>query len=533
MLNRNMNIVATLLVVASPATAQERTRPITIELQAVVQHATAVAAHAGHIAASVVPVALASVEPALAAIEPTLLAVEPMLSSAIASGVQLALADLEHITIDIDLFDDDFDAVAPEPWADQDPADSLYRAARRALNDEDYSRAAQLFSRIHDEARFRNSEYRPISFYYEAFARHRMGGRAELQRARTALDQMRSQHADAWRDQGDAAALLARINADLARLGDADAAKVLQERGAAAARGNCKDANMGVRIEALNALLQMDAASAMPILEEIMKKRGDECSAELRRKAVFLVSQKKTERTADLLLDAAKNDPDPEVQEQAVFWLSQVGGEKSVDALESILKTSHSRKVQERAIFSLSQHRSQRAGELLKDFAMRSDVPDELRGNAIFWIGQHRGADNARFLQEIYPRLDSREIKEKVIFSMSQLKGDASADWLLARALDQNEHVELRKNALFWAGQHRAIPIAKLNELYDRMPSTEMKRQLVFVLSQRARDPEAVEMLIRIAQTDKDPELRKNAIFWLGQSKDPRAAKFLLDLIKN
>jgi hypothetical protein len=34
-----------------------------------------------------------------------------------------------------------------------------------------------------------------------------------------------------------------------------------------------------------------------------------------------------------------------------------------------------------------------------------------------------------------------------------------------------------------------------------------------------------------IARTDKDRDLRGKAVFWLGQSKDPRAVKFLEDLI--
>ena len=34
-----------------------------------------------------------------------------------------------------------------------------------------------------------------------------------------------------------------------------------------------------------------------------------------------------------------------------------------------------------------------------------------------------------------------------------------------------------------------------------------------------------------IARNDPDRDLRKQAIFWLGQSRDPRAQRFLLDLI--
>ena len=34
-----------------------------------------------------------------------------------------------------------------------------------------------------------------------------------------------------------------------------------------------------------------------------------------------------------------------------------------------------------------------------------------------------------------------------------------------------------------------------------------------------------------IAKTEKDRELRKKAVFWLSQSRDPRVAEFLESLI--
>jgi len=42
----------------------------------------------------------------------------------------------------------------------------------------------------------------------------------------------------------------------------------------------------------------------------------------------------------------------------------------------------------------------------------------------------------------------------------------------------------------------------------------------------------AVDFLMNVAKTEKDKDLRQKAIFWLGQSDDPRAADFLLDLIR-
>jgi len=57
-----------------------------------------------------------------------------------------------------------------------------------------------------------------------------------------------------------------------------------------------------------------------------------------------------------------------------------------------------------------------------------------------------------------------------------------------------------------------------------------MKEQLIFVYSQR-HESAALDKLIQIAKNEQDKELRKKAIFWIGQSHDPRAAQFLLEII--
>jgi HEAT repeat protein len=58
----------------------------------------------------------------------------------------------------------------------------------------------------------------------------------------------------------------------------------------------------------------------------------------------------------------------------------------------------------------------------------------------------------------------------------------------------------------------------------------EVREQAVFALSQRPRD-EGVPALIRIAKTHNDPEIRRRAIFWLGQSNDPRALALFEELL--
>jgi len=96
--------------------------------------------------------------------------------------------------------------------------------------------------------------------------------------------------------------------------------------------------------------------------------------------------------------------------------------------------------------------------------------------------------------------------------------------------LDIRESVDLRKQALFWRGQKNDSPLGDLITLYPRLELQELREHFVFVLSQR-HETAAVDKLMDIARNDTDREIRAKATFWLGQSRDPRAAKFLEERI--
>jgi len=413
---------------------------------------------------------------------------------------------------------------------EQDPTDSLWRAARSALNRADYQTAANLYGDL--AHRYPSASRAGDALYWAAFALYKNDN---LDRARGLIltQQQRYPKAATLRD-GDA--LLARVQAALAKQGDRDAAEWIRRHAQPAAdtggprAGSCpgEDDDDDLRIAALNGLLQMDATSALPILKKVLAKR-DACSAGLRRKAVFIVSQKRGGETEDILLDVARRDPDSEVRQQAVFWLSQVGSDRAVTALDSILGSNTDPELREKALFSLSQIDNARAAQILRDYAANERAPEEAREKAIFWLGQRRSPENAAFLRGLYVKLTVEDLKEKVIFSLSQMGGAENGRWLMDIALNEREPVEMRKKALFWAGQSGGN-LDQLTGLYDRMQNQDMKEQLIFVYSQR-HEPAALDQLIRIAKTEQDKELRKKAIFWLGQSHDPRAAQVLLEII--
>jgi HEAT repeat protein len=423
-----------------------------------------------------------------------------------------------------------------------DPADSLLRAASARMSRGDYRGAAELYRAA--VRQFPTSMRLSEAMYYQAFALYRGG---ELAQARTVLDVLRIRF-PTQAARGDANTLRARICGELAREGDSACAEEVARVSASASTPQVRPGSGGAtrpgrpaasecpdvddeddeRVAALNALLQMDAERAMPILTNVLARR-DQCSERLRRKAVFLVAQKQTKESANILLAAAKNDPDSEVREQAVFWLAQVRDPRAVEMLVEIVTGDGDRTLRERALFSLSQSTSPAAVTALRTFAENEREPSGLREQAIFSLGQRSGGEQNAYLRGLYSKVTGDELREKVIFALSQRRGMGNESFLLTIANDAKEPIELRKKAIFWAGQ-MGISIAQLSTLYSTLDDREMREQVIFALSQR-REPAALDKLIDVAKSDSDRELRKKAVFWLGQSRDPRATAFLAELI--
>ena len=121
---------------------------------------------------------------------------------------------------------------------------------------------------------------------------------------------------------------------------------------------------------------------------------------------------------------------------------------------------------------------------------------------------------------------------EKAIFPATI--ADSAEIWpaLIRMARNANLPRGTRTQSVFWLGQAAGeAATANLNSIVlDNSVDREVREQAVFALSQRPRD-ESVPALISVARTNKDPEIRKKALFWLGQSQDPRALDLFEELL--
>jgi HEAT repeat protein len=207
--------------------------------------------------------------------------------------------------------------------------------------------------------------------------------------------------------------------------------------------------------------------------------------------------------------------------------------EKAADALENIATSSADMTLREKAIFALNEQNTPRGAALLRRFAESADTPSNVREQAIFWLGQRRSTENAEFLRSLFGKLGKAErndeLRKKIMFSLSQMHGVGNDKWLLAIALDPSNSEDLRGHAL-WTATQAGIPGGDLVSLYDKLTDAQVKDKMIWVLSE-SRDRASADKLVEIAQKDPDREMRKKAIFWLGQKNDPRIRQILIDIL--
>ena len=220
------------------------------------------------------------------------------------------------------------------------------------------------------------------------------------------------------------------------------------------------------------------------------------------------------------------------LREGVIMTLGQLREGAGVPTLIEMTRRDDSEHwARERAIFWLGNAGDERGRATLRTLASSDTLGRSLRDQAIFALGFLDGqGGNGPFLRSLYSQLDDTQLKDKVIQAVAQLDDDADQRWLVDRVLDTTERVDLRKQAMFWRGQKNSAPLGEILALYPRLDSRELRDHFTFVLSQR-QETAAVDKLIDIARNDADREVRAKATFWLGQSRDPRASKFLEDRI--
>ena len=438
-------------------------------------------------------------------------------------AMERAQADMERVREEF------LNAQPRSAWATADPADSIYRLARESLNRGEYRRAAQLFKEV--TTKFPKSQYALDCAYWEAFSRYRAGTTDDLREALKILDEGKDKFAYLRSSESDVAGLRARVQGALAARGDATAARQLQEE--AAQNTGCDREDVSVRAEALGALGQMDLTSAMPVVKKVLARR-DECTVELRRRALYLIGRQPSADAAPVLLDVAKNDTDAGIRSEAMTWLSRTAGDQAVPMLEDLLKTSTDERTQRSAVTALGSIDTDKARRAIRTIIERTDVLEKVRSDAIQSLARNRDnrmmtAEDMQYLRALYAKVETPRLKEAVLSAVGRVETSENEQFLLGIARNATESPSLRAAALQRLGRMQTVSLTEIGKLYEAADSRSMRQQILQALSQR-KEPEAIDKLVEVAKKDTDYDIRRYAIQLLSRSNNPKALQGIRDL---
>ncbi|MEO8337090.1 MAG: hypothetical protein ABI664_19045 [bacterium] len=129
----------------------------------------------------------------------------------------------------------------------------------------------------------------------------------------------------------------------------------------------------------------------------------------------------------------------------------------------------------------------------------------------------------ARYLLRIAPALAGRSADHAV---MGAAIADSANLWrrMLEIARDNDASEAARKSSLFWVSQEvSAVATAGIGDVaMDDDAMGSVRNDALFFLAQRPRG-EGIAGLIRVVRESKSYKMRKDAIWFLSQSRDLRA----------
>ncbi|HEU5458970.1 MAG TPA: HEAT repeat domain-containing protein, partial [Pyrinomonadaceae bacterium] len=243
-----------------------------------------------------------------------------------------------------------------------------------------------------------------------------------------------------------------------------------------------------------------------------------------------------------------------------------IGNEESLNYLKSIVDSSapEINRLAERATFAIALHDDARVDAMLIEM-IRRPVAEPMRSRAIYWLGntpetqtkntlfteiirnnqessdtrkqamsalaQSRSAATLPLLQNLFETMTTRELKQRALRGIARNDNADGAATYLIRVAETEKDIELRKSAV--ANLGRIAGQKSLGALTSTVDGdAELELQKQAVIAIGKRSKdEAIPILIRTARNHSKMPVRKLAIQMLGQTGDERAVAFFRELL--
>ncbi|HYH85795.1 MAG TPA: HEAT repeat domain-containing protein [Pyrinomonadaceae bacterium] len=266
-------------------------------------------------------------------------------------------------------------------------------------------------------------------------------------------------------------------------------------------------------------------------IDELMKIYASDRNEDVRQQVIHALADISGARAEGKLLEIARGDSNSDMRKQAIHRLGERGTESSFAELMKLFETERDPEVKGQILHSFSEMKDPRAeSRLLAAARDRSEHP-EVRQQAIHWLGEREGDSSIDELMKIFQGEPSKEVREQIIHALSEMNSRRAEEKLfeIARSADNEE---LRQSAIHRLGE--LVSERSFQMLGETVNSsgekTEVQLEAVRAISERPAE-QAVPMLIKVARTHPNAEVRKEAIRKLGESGDQRAVEFFREIL--
>jgi len=284
------------------------------------------------------------------------------------------------------------------------------------------------------------------------------------------------------------------------------------------------------RRTAVHLLADLGRASAV---EDLIRIYGAERDMDVRRTAVHALAEIDSPRAQAKIEEIARGASEHEdFRRQAIHQIAERDTDAAFDLLASIFEADRAEDVRRQILHAFSEMKTPRARARLLAAARDTREQQDVRRQAIHWLAEQRTDEAVEELSRIFDAEPDEDIRRQILHALSEMGSRRAEDKLFEVA--SRGDGELRRAAIHVLGEmagERSLRV--LGETVNRSgEQTEVQVQAVRAISEKPAE-QAVPMLLNVARTHPNPEVRKEAIRRLGESADPRAVEFFRELLKD
>jgi HEAT repeat protein len=249
-----------------------------------------------------------------------------------------------------------------------------------------------------------------------------------------------------------------------------------------------------------------------------------------------------------------------------VYWAGRATNRESLDYLQAIIESPapETSRLADRAAYAIALHDDAQVESILTNL-IRKPIAEPMRSRAIYWLGYapesqaknnflagivrdnsewseprqqamsalglSRSTSALPLLQNLFETMTSRDLKRRALAGIARNDNRDAAATYLIRVAEGEKEQELRKSAI--AGLGRIAGEKSLGALTSTLDSDpDTELQKQAVIAIGRRSrDEAIPILIRTARSHPKMAVRKQAVQMLGQSGDERAVALFRELL--